>query len=1056
MPRKNDDDAAAPKRKPTKAKKMAAKASKPKGRTPKKTGKPATKAAAAPRFEAQGAYEPAAVESAIYEFWDGNGLFTATVDREREPYCIVIPPPNVTGALHMGHALNNTIQDVMTRFHRQLGREALWVPGTDHAGIATQSVVERRLHEEEGKSRHDLGRTALVERIWAWKEEYEARILSQLRKLGCSCDWTRLAFTMDENLSAAVRHVFIKLFEDGLIYRGKRLINWSVGLRTALSNDELDYKDVNGSFWHLRYPLADGPVDGIDAVQVATTRPETMLGDTAVAVHPEPRKELEGRLKSSSESVREEAQKRLDDAEAMARLEAFAGLIGKEVELPLTGRRIPIIGDAILADPAKGTGAVKVTPAHDPNDYACGQRNNLPMINIIHDDGTLNDEVPEAYRGLFGQKQGRKKVVDDLDAGGFLIKTESHTHSVAHCYRSHTVVEPYLSDQWFVKMQPLVDLARDSVKNGHVRFIPESRERVFFNWLDSTPDWCISRQLWWGHRIPVWYNADDPNITIVRDADGEVVKIEGEAEPILPPSDDPDAAPTTCPRTGSTNLVQDPDMLDTWFSSQLWPMSVLGWPHKTDDFNYFYPTNLLSTARDIIALWVARMIMMGEKFAGELGKDAEHCKPFDDVYIHGTILDEHGDIMSKSRGNGFDPAVAIDGGSQEVHAPRKLHGLPKDRIEHFVAHGADAVRYALMGMCTQGQDIRLKVERTLKVKKGRDGLPEYDVTIPRFEEGRRFCNKIWQASNGVVFANLQPGIEPPTGAPDALEDRWLADRLRRAITTVTDALRDYRLSDACDELYRLFWNDFCSFYLEVVKPRLRSEDAEVKSVAQQQLYCALDIQLRLMQPIMPHIAEALWQELTRFAADPGADAGTGKGHALCVGRWPEPDDLPADADARTAIDTARDVIAALNGIRAEQAAIGDRTPLPTVLITGNDAASAYDVLRPSLDAIGTLARAESIDIGPGLAKPKLAASAVVRGFDIIVPLEGVIDLDAERARLTKEIDKVREFAAKLEKKLSNANYVDRAPADVVQRDRDQLADRQEALARLERSLAELA
>ncbi|MGE3850238.1 MAG: valine--tRNA ligase, partial [Planctomycetota bacterium] len=1013
-----------------------------------------------PNPTTSGAYLPGAVEDRIYRFWKDGGWFASKVNKKKKPYTIVIPPPNVTGALHLGHALNNTIQDVLIRHHRQAGFEACWIPGTDHAGIATQSVVEKRLHREEGKTRHDFGREEMIQRIWVWKEEYEKRILGQLERLGCSCDWDRTSFTMSDTLSAAVRHVFIKLFRDGLIYRGQKLINWSPGLQTALSNDELVYKNVKAHFWHLRYPLkGKAPKGGPDAIEVATTRPETMLGDTAVAVHPDPRAELTKRLESSSETTREAAKARLDDAAAMKRLEAFAKLIGKEVELPLTGRTIPIIGDPILADPAKGTGAVKVTPAHDPNDYACGLRNNLPMINILNDDGTLNENVPEAYRGLNGPGAGRNKVVEDLTAGGFMLKIEDLEHEVAHCYRSHTVVEPYLSDQWFVKMQPLVELARNAVLEKRVKFVPPSREKLYLDWLDSTPDWCISRQIWWGHRIPVWYCAEcGPEIKYGKD--GQPLKIVGEAEPILPPDDNPHHEPTACPKCKSKKLVQDPDVLDTWFSSQLWPLSTLGWPEHTKDLDYFYPTSVLSTARDIIALWVARMIMMGEKFSGEFGKGPDERQPFHDVYIHSTIQDERGDIMSKSRGNGFDPVAAIDGRSDELHGEKDLPGVPKDRVEHYVAYGADALRFALMSMCTLGQDIKMAIERSERKaekpkepkadkeggkgkgkgkgeKKGDKPLREFDVNIPRFEEGRRFCNKIWQASNGLVLAGLEDGFTPIDGVSPYLEDRWLAHRLRETVEAVTTAIRSYRFNEAADEIYRLFWNDYCSFYLEMIKPRLWGDDETAKSHARTTSVRTLDAMLRVMHPIMPFITEELWQRVRTVLEKSGA---SGLPAACIVAPWPEAKIIPQDADAAAAVKTAREIITALNTIRAEQTGLKDGTRFPKVIITGPASVKAtLDSLQPLFAGMGKLTKAEQFEAGVDLSRPSFAAAAVVGPLEILVPLEGLIDVGAEKARLEKEIARVADFVKKLGGKLSNEKYTANAPADVVQKDRDTLA-----------------
>jgi valyl-tRNA synthetase len=930
------------------------------------------------------AFSALEIEAKWYQYWEEHQCFHSEPDN-RPSYTIVIPPPNVTGALHMGHAVNNVIQDVLIRYHRMGGYNACWVPGTDHAGIATQSVVEKRLRQEEGKSRHDIGREALLAKIWQWKELYGNRIIGQLKRLGCSCDWQRTRFTMDDWLSYAVRYVFLELFAEKLVYRGKRLINWCPGCRTALSNDELVYETVDANFWEIRYPL-EGQSD--EFITVATTRPETMLGDTAVAVN--------------SQDVR------------------YQKWIGKRCLLPLLNRPIPIIADDILADPKKGTGAVKVTPAHDPNDYACGQRNHLPMINILNDDGSLNDNAGP-YRGM-SAAAARAKVLADLKAQNLLGKTHKLQHDVAHCYRSHDIVEPYLSNQWFVRMEPLVALARKAVLDGEVTFFPKKRAEDYLRWLDQTPDWCISRQIWWGHRIPIWY-CTKCYPGIVLDERGEPNLVPETAQPILPQTSSRNACPEACPQCGNKKLVQDPDVLDTWFSSQLWPLSTLGWPEETQDLKYYYPTQVLVTARDIIALWVARMVMMGMKFRG--------LRPFAHVLINPTVQDERGDIMSKTRGNGVDPLKLIVGGSDHIQGKDAFGDIPADRIEHYPSYGCDALRYGLMTMASGDvQDIRLIVQRSLRPDK------EYDVSLPVLEEGRRFCNKIWQACHGVIFANCQEAKIVKKNSPH-LEDIWLTDRLHHAVKGVSEMLDAYRLGEACEILYRFFWDDLCSWYLEIVKLRLWENDGKKsKQYAQTTLLKALHVFLRLLHPIMPHLSEELWHTLLPLLNAAGLEE---KSENCIVAAWPEAKSYACDAQAVSVMELARGVTSAINNIRAEQKGIREGQKIPKVILTAANA-EQLDVLQPLFEGIKKLTKVEEIAATPDVAKPPHSAVRMVQNITLYLPLTGLIDLDAEKTRIAKDVAKIEEQIKQLENKLANPNYTGKAKAEVVERDRARLEE----------------
>jgi valyl-tRNA synthetase len=988
-------------------------------------------------------FDPVAIERSWYQWWEENGFFRAEVNAEREPYTIVIPPPNVTGALHLGHALNNTLQDVLIRQARMDGYEALWLPGTDHAGIATQAVVERLLWQQEQKTRHDLGREAMIERIWQWKEVYEKRILGQLKRLASSLDWQRTQFTMSPELSRAVRYVFQCLFREGLIYRGQRLINWSPGIQTALSNDELVYKTVDSHFWYVRYPI-----EGREAeyIEVATTRPETMLGDTAVAVHPDPEAELQCRLAQANLQGDTEAIERLERRlrEDLPRLKAFAGMIGEQAILPLLNRPIPVIGDPILADPEKGTGAVKVTPAHDPNDYACGLRNALPMINILNPDGTLN-EAAGPYQGLLGIAEGRNKVVADLREGDYLIRVEPLQHEVAHCYRTGVPVEPYLSDQWFVKMEPLVQLAKQCYLDGQVKFHPAHRGKDYMRWLESTPDWCISRQLWWGHRIPIWYCLDCyPAIEIDREGEPIGRSIPSDALPIVASADNPYETPAACPKCKGSRLVQDPDVLDTWFSSQLWPLSTLGWPEETADLNYFYPTHVLVTGRDIIALWVARMVMMGMKFRNKT--------PYYHVLINGTVQDEHGDIMSKSRGNGFDPVRVIDGGSDNIYGSQNLGDIPAHRTEHYAIYGTDAIRYGLTSLTTGNtQDIRLTVNREPLDAPSDSELPAYRVSIPRFEEGRRFCNKIWQASRGVVFRQCQNYTHDPR--IEALEDQWLYHRLHLGIQTIEQAVAEFDLGSVCDELYRLFWDDFCSWYLEVIKPRLWGNEGEQsRAQAQTHLIHALDTLLRLLHPIVPIITESLWQELQDLRLQAGQPADPSP--ALIKAQWPALADYPTNDKAYEQERLVRQITAAINQMRSQQPGISDKTQLPKLIVTTQNP-SLLAELQVHLNAIRRFLRIDQIEALANYPQPGICATAVVGECQLFLPLEGLIDIDAELERLTKQLKTSQRDIERWQAQLNNPKFVDRAPAQIVQQTQDRLSQETLAISTLQQQIQSL-
>ena len=876
-------------------------------------------------------YESTEVEDRLYAWWEKSGFFHATPNEAKKPFTIVIPPPNVTGRLHMGHALNNTLQDILVRYRRMTGRETLWMPGTDHAGIATQNVVERAIGEE-GLHREDLGREKFIDRVWEWKKEYGGTIVHQLRKLGCSCDWQRERFTMDEGLSRAVRTVFVRLYEDGLIYRGRRLINWCVRCHSALADDEVEHQDKPGHMWHIRYPIKGRK----QTLTVATTRPETMLGDTAVAVHP-------------------------DDAR-------YKELIGQMVVLPVVGREIPIIADEFV-DPAFGTGVVKVTPAHDPNDYECGLRHDLAQIIVIGPDGLMTKDAAQ-FAGL-DRFRCRELLVKELENIRALERVDEHAHAVGHCYRCHSVVEPYLSEQWFVRMKPLAERALAASDRGEVNFHPQRWDKVYRSWLENVRDWCISRQIWWGHRIPVWYCADCSGLTVSLDT------------------------PTSCCKCEGKNIRQDEDVLDTWFSSALWPFSTLGWPEKTPELGYFYPTNVLVTARDIIYFWVARMVMMGLHFQGTV--------PFNDVYIHGTILDAEGRRMSKSLGNGIDP------------------------LDMIAQYGADAVRYTLTALTTEGQDVKL--------------------AATRFEMGRNFINKLWNASRFVMMNLAEVPASSDAVRDEELDfsDRWILSRLATAVDSSTAALEGFRYADFAAQVRSFAWDEFCDWYVELVKGRIR-EGGRDAQVAARVLAHVLDTMLRLLHPVTPYMTEEIWRLLATVCPARGLTANPAKAtETLCLAEWPAVDAARRNADIEREMLMMQEVIRAIRNVRSKFN-IPPRTEVEVLVNVESDAVKA--ILEPRVERIKRLATTGAITIGTRLAKPQQAASEVMAEMEVYVPLSGLMDVTTERTRLEKELRKKADFLAKSARKLSNQEFVAKAKPEIIERERAQKAELEEQIEKL--------
>lgn len=930
-------------------------------------------------------YDPKDAQERWYSYWREQGYFHADPSSGKEPFAIVIPPPNVTGALHLGHALNNTIQDILIRWRRMQGRDTLWMPGTDHAGIATQAVVERRILEEEKKSRHDLGREELVRRIWEWKEQYEARILSQLRLMGCSCDWDRTRFTLDDVCARAVRETFFRLFRAGKIYRGKRLVNWDTHLRTAVADDEIEYEDTQGQLWTIKYPITGSSGEFL---LVATTRPETMLGDTAVAVHP-------------------------DDPRYSTR-------IGKTVTLPLLGREIPIISDAILVDPKFGTGCVKVTPAHDPNDYQTGLRHALPMVNLLNPDGTFNENAGP-YAGLFGKKV-RARVLEDLEAQGLLAKVEPHANRVGISDRSKTPIEPYLSDQWFVKMADEPDgtpgfaqQAIDVVTEGRIKIHPERYAKSYADWLAEKRDWCVSRQLWWGHRIPVW-RVDNPSedqrkglldLKTASDQNPktrESVHVQILDEIAYACLNDPDGHPEIVQRLKSLGFEQDPDVLDTWFSSALWPHSTLGWPEETPELTTYYPTSVLSTARDIITLWVARMVIFGLFNRNEV--------PFKDVFIHPVIQDGKGQRMSKSKGNGIDPVDIID------------------------LYGADALRFTLAISATETQDLRMPV--------GQATLPDGRVvnTSERFEQGRTFPNKFWNAARFALMnlEDYQPEDRPFGDPRDDPADLWILQSLAKTSREVTLGLESYQFSEVARTLRDFTWNDFCDWYVEMVKSRHRSSDPGTRRTAQRMLVIVLDGLCRLLHPIIPFVTEQVWQALNSVARkrpDPTDGRLIDAPESVCVADWPiYPTRWDEFGESAKVVGLWQEVTRAIRNLRAERDVPSAAKVEPILIAKGK----AADWLNQGAPFIKALAPAATLTISEATDRPEDSAVAVLGEVEVVLPLSGLIDKEAEAARHRKTLADLDKQIAGHRGRLDNASFVANAPAKVVEQARARLAE----------------
>jgi valyl-tRNA synthetase len=1057
-------------------------------------------------------YDPQQAQTRLLEFWSQRGYFHSKPEHGREPFTIVIPPPNVTGALHMGHALNNTLQDVLIRWRRMQGYNALYMPGTDHAGIATQAVVERLIYQQEKKTRHEIGREELVKRIWQWKDKYESRILGQLRQLGASCDWERTRFTLDPVCARAVRQTFFNLFRDGLIFRGKRLVNWDTHLQTAVADDEIFHETVKGGFWTFRYPVkapgANAP-GSPEFIRFSTTRPETMLGDTAVAVHP-------------------------DDPR-------YKHMIGRSVTIPLVSRDIPIIADPILVDPKLGTGAVKVTPAHDFNDYQCGVRNKLPMINILNPDGTINQNGGK-YAGM-DRYQAREEVTKEMEALGLFEGKEDRDIELAHSDRSKTPIEPYLSDQWFVKTgdpacglavaetsgeqacdaanaKPqaagLAQMAMDAVTDGRVKFFPERYAKTYLDWLGEKRDWCISRQLWWGHRIPVWHltvgvRSDSgltprakaaveqdlvdlfmaagvyDHISTGSDAQGyfQFCPLTDEAESVFrtleqivdaaqgaEPSEEVvrehgNLAPFYRRAAVGISLRQDPDVLDTWFSSALWPHSTLGWPEQTQELAHYYPTSVLVTSRDIITLWVARMVMTGLYNIGKV--------PFHKVYIHPKMLDGFGETMSKSKGNGIDPL---------------------DIIERY---GADALRFQMVFLAGETQDSRLPVanvcphcEKLVPVKAEHMGMRTKKVTCPeckkpfrpggpwpsddpdlptakqasdRFEVGRNFANKIWNAARFIML-NLE-GYAPQALKVEELpiEDRWILSRLASTTEAVTENLDGFHFSDVARTLYDFVWSEFCDWYVEMAKGRLKDEGGRMKQdgddssfllppsslLAQRVLVGVLDGILRLVHPIMPFVADSVWQALNDVAFERGLPGPEPATESVVIAAWPMYPASWKDAGIERRMARMQELVRAVREVR-NRYNVDPKTSLDVFVRAKDEVAADFNALTPFITQLGGVGK---LACGPDVHKPPQAASHVTPDFEAYVSLAGLIDVAAEVKRLDKQLAEKKKFLQAMQAKLENPNFVNKAPADVVQQQREQVADLQKQIDVLESSRREL-
>ena len=866
-------------------------------------------------------YDPSSFEDRLYKTWSERGYFKPSDDRNAPTYSIVIPPPNITGQLHMGHALDNTLQDVLVRYKRMKGFSTLWVPGTDHASIATEAKIVEAMRRE-GITKDDIGRDGFLERAWAWKRTYGGRIVEQLKKLGSSCDWSRERFTMDEGCSEAVREVFVRLYEKGLIYRGKRIINWCPKCLTSISDAEVEYEEQPGHFWHIRYPFEDGS----GYVEIATTRPETLLGDTAVAVHP-------------------------DD-------ERYKNIVGKMLILPLVGRRIPVVADEYV-ERDFGTGCVKITPAHDPNDFEVGKRHGLEVLDMLTDDAKITDDYP-AYAGM-DRYEARKKIVADLEEQGCLISVEDHVHNVGTCYRCGTTVEPKASLQWFVKMEPLARPAIDAVRDGRIKFVPERFEKNYFHWMENIRDWCISRQLWWGHRIPAYYCADCGETVVAKEA------------------------PARCPKCGGTSLTQDPDTLDTWFSSALWPFSTMGWPDDTDDLRRFYPTSTLVTGYDIITFWVSRMIFSGLEYTGKI--------PFDTVLIHGLVRDAQGRKMSKSLGNGIDP------------------------LEIISKYGADALRYALATGNSPGNDMRFSDEK--------------------IEAARNFANKLWNAARFVMMNLTIDKIALPDEGDLAIEDKWILTKLKKTAAAVSQNLDRFEIGIALSILYDFVWDVYCDWYIELAKPSMNAENSKRSENTQNVLAYVLREILTMLHPFMPFITEEIYTNL------PDAD------ETIMLRRFTEADDIPSFPEEEGAMERVIDAIRAIRARRAEMNVPPSRKAKVTIVTNYPEAFG--EAVYPFFER---LASAQSVELCDSYSDDT-AVRIITDSAAIYMPLADIIDFEAEKKRLGTELDKVNGEIARLEGKLSNESFTSRAPAAVVDAEREKLARYIEKKNGIEQALAAL-
>ncbi len=913
-------------------------------------------------------YNPEEIEDKWYSFWETENIFHGEPDTNKKPYSIVIPPPNITGVLHMGHALNNTLQDILIRWKRMQGYNTLWMPGTDHAGIATQNVVERAL-AKEGTNKEAIGRDKFIEKVWTWREKYGSTIIKQLKKLGSACDWERERFTMDEGLSKAVREIFVQLYDKGLIYKGNYVINWCPRCRTALADDEVEHEEHEGHLWHIKYPFRDEPHLHLT---VATTRPETMLGDVAVAVNPED--------------------------------ERYKEMIGEVLLLPVLNKELKIYGDEFV-DKEFGTGAVKITPAHDNNDFEMSIRHGLKPVTVLNDDGTMNTNAGD-YAGM-DRFECREALVEELKLKDLIVKVEPHNHSVGHCYRCFTVIEPYLSNQWFIKMKPLAKPAIDVVEKSVVNFFPSRWSKVYLSWLENVRDWCISRQIWWGHRIPAWYCEDCEGITVSKDD------------------------PERCSKCDSTKLKQEEDVLDTWFSSALWPFSTMGWPDKTKELDYFYPTSTLVTDRGIIYFWVARMVMMGM----EVMKDI----PFDSVYIHGTILDEMGRKMSKSLGNGIDPLQMID------------------------KFGADAVRVSLILLTSEGQDVKLSENK--------------------FEMGRNFANKVWNASRFALMNinsdDAKPAATDISKDDFSFEDYWILSRLNTNIKNATDHLEKFKFNEAIKVIYDFFWHDFCDWYLEIVKPRMydggEEDDAETvdkrlksRVVAQNNLVYVLDKTLRLLHPFAPFLTEEIWQMLKEKVSNNQINCNLDSGldsvstifcrkdmdhKSIMNTSWPEENKAFASPETENAMELLQSIIRSIRNIRSKMNIL-QKQAVRVLISTSNE--NDIKVLNNHKEFIGQVGNLENLEVNKNIIKPENSASEVVGQMQIFVPLSGLVDEDIENERQKKRLAELEKFLSIVKSKLENENFVGKAPANVVEKEREREKELIEQITKVKDSISYVA